>query len=573
MRVASWQPLLPIVITDAVSNITATDADCGGEVLDEGSMPVTARGVCWSIYPSPSLTNSHTNDGTGLGVFSSRLTGLTAGTTYYVRAYATSGVGTEYGNEVTFVPAGVPVTTIENAWATTKTSITSYGWITNNGGSPVTEYGFCYNTTGNPTTSDSVKVVGYTDNVGVRFTGLISGLTPNTLYYVRVYAINAMGTGYSSVAQIRTDADTVNVQISGPSAINWGDIATLTASGANTYLWDTGETTPSISVAPTSQTTYGVTGYDQHGCSGQATHTINVSAVAPTLNTYAPTGVMETEMTARGEILTEGSGTITSHGFCYNTTGNPTISDSVVDYGTYLPSTYDGLIDGLTAGTTYYIRAFATNQSGATGYGQVQTATTKTRQYVASVPFNNPGNPTEDIYKGPSVWSWTPTGGFPPGHEPMFDPDENCWSVPVDDRVGSTGQVFLKGITGLGVYDYDSLPDLLITEMDIKVMQPYPAGYDLVTAYGSELSANLPPIMFHPDWMHVKVVRHSVGILDYYLYDNNGNPMALQTGVQQGNGPTLHNNPPAGFIPLLEAPVPGVTGDILIKNFELYYLV
>ncbi|MCF8364295.1 MAG: DUF3836 domain-containing protein [Bacteroidales bacterium] len=92
----------PTVNTDVVTIITTTTASCGGNVSDEGSAAVTARGVCWSTSPNPTTTNSFTNDGTGTGAFTSNITGLTESTSYYVRAYASNTFGTAYGNEVSF---------------------------------------------------------------------------------------------------------------------------------------------------------------------------------------------------------------------------------------------------------------------------------------------------------------------------------------------------------------------------------------------------------------------------------------------------------------------------------------
>ena len=65
-----------------------------------GAFDVTARGVCWSTSENPTISNSHTTDGSGLGSFTSSITGLTSGETYYVRAYATNSAGTAYGNQV-----------------------------------------------------------------------------------------------------------------------------------------------------------------------------------------------------------------------------------------------------------------------------------------------------------------------------------------------------------------------------------------------------------------------------------------------------------------------------------------
>ena len=90
---------LPTIKNQGVNNITTTTAVAGGEVLSVGGSPVTARGVCWSkTNTSPTLSDNKTVDGTGPGVFTSQLTGLTAGTTCYYRAYATNSAGTVYAD-------------------------------------------------------------------------------------------------------------------------------------------------------------------------------------------------------------------------------------------------------------------------------------------------------------------------------------------------------------------------------------------------------------------------------------------------------------------------------------------
>jgi uncharacterized protein (TIGR02145 family) len=94
----------PEVTTAEVSYITPASAVCGGEVISEGSFPVTEKGVCWSRdhAPTVSVSGSKTLDGTGEGPFTSTIIGLTANTTYHVRAYATNNEGTAYGSEQSF---------------------------------------------------------------------------------------------------------------------------------------------------------------------------------------------------------------------------------------------------------------------------------------------------------------------------------------------------------------------------------------------------------------------------------------------------------------------------------------
>jgi len=105
----------PIVITSEVTEIAETTAECGGTITSDGGATVTARGVCWSTNPTPSVADNKTIDGTGVGSFISSITGLASGTSYYVKAYATNSVGTGYGNTQSFTTAGppAPVTDID----------------------------------------------------------------------------------------------------------------------------------------------------------------------------------------------------------------------------------------------------------------------------------------------------------------------------------------------------------------------------------------------------------------------------------------------------------------------------
>ena len=96
-------PSLAVLTTTAMSGITQTTAVSGGTISYQGASTITARGVCWSTSINPTIANSITSNGTGIGTFTSNLTGLVAGATYYVRAYATNGSGTSYGNQVSFV--------------------------------------------------------------------------------------------------------------------------------------------------------------------------------------------------------------------------------------------------------------------------------------------------------------------------------------------------------------------------------------------------------------------------------------------------------------------------------------
>jgi uncharacterized protein (TIGR02145 family) len=92
----------PTVITQPVSNIGDTFATFGGSVTSDGNSPITARGVCWSTSPNPTINDFRTTNESGIGSFSSNVSTLTHATTYYMRAYATNDVGTAYGHEERF---------------------------------------------------------------------------------------------------------------------------------------------------------------------------------------------------------------------------------------------------------------------------------------------------------------------------------------------------------------------------------------------------------------------------------------------------------------------------------------
>ena len=95
---------LAYVETTAVSDIAETTATSGGNIISDGGAAITARGVCWSTRPNPTTAlSTKTSDGTGIGIFTSRITGLTANTFYYVQAYATNSAGTAYWEERTFL--------------------------------------------------------------------------------------------------------------------------------------------------------------------------------------------------------------------------------------------------------------------------------------------------------------------------------------------------------------------------------------------------------------------------------------------------------------------------------------
>ena len=194
---------IPVLSTAEVCEIRLNTALCGGEISFDGGDSISARGVCWSTAENPTIADSITTEGTGTGSFVSQLEGLTPGTSYYVRAYATNSVGTGYGDVRMFqtendIPA---VNTTEVTEITLKTALCG-GEISFDGGAEVTARGVCWSTAENPTIADSIT----TEGTGTgSFVSQLEGLTPGTSYYVRAYATNSVGTGYGDVRMFTTE--------------------------------------------------------------------------------------------------------------------------------------------------------------------------------------------------------------------------------------------------------------------------------------------------------------------------------------------------------------------------------
>jgi len=199
---------IPVVTTAAISSITQTTAVSGGNVTNDGGSPVTERGVCWSTHTAPATTDSKITSGTGMGIFTSNITGLTGNTKYYVRAFASNDKGTGYGQELSFTSGAVlPSVTTSDPSAASPTTGTGGGTVSSDGGSSVIVRGVCWSTSANPTTANSKT----SDGAGTgTFSSNITGLTANTTYHVRAYATNSVGTAYGTDKQFTTDPLTVN---------------------------------------------------------------------------------------------------------------------------------------------------------------------------------------------------------------------------------------------------------------------------------------------------------------------------------------------------------------------------
>jgi uncharacterized protein (TIGR02145 family) len=185
------------------STITYTSAVSGGTITSNGGATITVSGICWGTSLNPVATGSHTTDGTITGTFPSTMTGLSAGTTYHVRAYATNSAGTGYGNDLSFTTtaATAPVLTTAAITSLTVTTAVSGGTITSNGGATITVSGICWATTSGPVATGSHTTDGTTSGT---FASTMTSLSQGTQYFVRAYATNSVGTAYGNELSFNT---------------------------------------------------------------------------------------------------------------------------------------------------------------------------------------------------------------------------------------------------------------------------------------------------------------------------------------------------------------------------------
>ncbi len=194
------------------------------------------------------------------------------------------------------------------------------------------------------------------------------------------------------------------------------------------------------------------------------------------VKTIGVTGIAISNATLSGEIVDLGEGNITSYGFCYSTSDNPTIADEKEIVSNNLQiGTYEAPVAGLDQNTTYYFRAFAEEGSGGTvSYGGAMSFTTLQGE------INLPTVVTESVYNvtenSASIsGNVTDDGGGTISQKGFcLSPQSN---PTIDDIISDNG-------AGTGQYSHSFLGLLTNTQYYVKAYAQNSEGI----AYGDEMT-------------------------------------------------------------------------------------
>lgn len=351
-------------VTTAVSNVTSTGALFLGEVTDQGASTVTARGFIYSTYSNAKFPK--TSVGGGIGTYQKIISNLVQGTIYYVRSYATNSYGTAYGNEVSFRALAVGDTYqggrvfymenngLKGFIAAPDEFIATKPWQPNYGGNYIatgavnTQLG-----KGRTNTQLITSVLGNVDCAATYCNNLIvngfddwfmPSIEELTIFHDMYYATIPQGVYVSSTELMSDVSQALSIPVfstgiqSSYRTISTNDLK---------YYYPYTKDISYLKVLP-----------------------IREFPSIPEVSTVPVTNITNATATSGCSLINNGGGPVLSYGICWSTSPNPSINDFV---GT-------SQLTGLSANTTYYVRAYATTTSGI-GYGNQQVFTTQPFTY------------------------------------------------------------------------------------------------------------------------------------------------------------------------------------------------
>ncbi len=512
----------PTVATFAVTDPTSADITSNSATLGATIESDPFSGIAGFIYEtgviySATSTNSYPMldwpgviravSTEGVGTFTVPVTGLADNTQYSYRGYAITSLGTFYSSRVsTFTTPALPPVTVPTVTSPTSGSLVITGFpgeisanlggnVTSDGGSPITDRGVVYSVASsndNPFIggSEVIQISGGAGTTGA-FTVSTEILAKDATYSFRAYAINAVGTSYTSeVGTFTTPTDATvtsptHTAVTSSSATLGGNV---TSSGGLTILqrgvvFSPADTNPdpemggldviafaapspgtgvftlsATGLLPATTYSYKAFAYTFLGISYSPLGTFTTSGALATITAPTLTDITATTATLGAEVTDDGAATITERGFIYSPTAansNPMVGDSgviqVIDAGVGL-GPLSANISGLTANTGYTFKAYAINSAGtaySTPYAffttlQSLTVTTSEAVDIAVISARLGGAVSSD-------------GGAPVTEKGVLYSDDPNTELVIDGNDPKLFKVEATGSTGVFTVDVNGL--------------------------------------------------------------------------------------------------------------------
>lgn len=306
--------ILPKITTSQVTSITQNSAFTGGALSNADNSQITAVGVCYStLNEIPTINDNKTVEKINNSNFTSQLSGLNSNTKYFIRAYALSNGEVLYGNVITFntLKGSFPTVLTSTPSSINPTHAISGGAFSTDSGAAITSVGVCVSSINStPTINESQTALQKDINLVDGIFGIrLTNLSPNTQYFTRSFIITNLGTFYGEVISFITKQSGIPV----------------------------------------------------------VTTNYNITFASPNSNIYGAD--------ANGRLISDGGSDIKEVGLCWSyknpipTVENISGNNKTVS-GAPMTDYISGRMLNLIPNTVYYLRAYATNESG-TGYGNI----------------------------------------------------------------------------------------------------------------------------------------------------------------------------------------------------------
>jgi uncharacterized protein (TIGR02145 family) len=425
------QTTTPVVLTGEIVNNIIDTVIVSSQVLSDGNLEITERGVVVSVSSDPTIKDLKFQSGNGIGVFNVKLTSLNPGNLYNYRGYATNKKGTSYGLNKSFnTNVKLPLVTTKAITEIGTKSIRSGGNIISDGGGVIQEKGVCWNLNSNATVKDNILL---DQTIFLDYSSVLNGLTPGTKYFLRAFAKNSSGTAYGDEIMFTTLPPALPVvstfaisQITNESVKSGGNITndgdgsiiqrgvcwsekpnptindrkTLDGSGKGQYV--------SALSGLNASTKYYLRAYATNisGTSyGDEKEFITLLPTLPTITSTLENLDIEFA-TMSGVVTNKGGVNISSIGLCWNTTPGVTILNSQKKEFLNTESFIFNLT-GLTSATTYYYKTYAINSVGIS-YSAEKVFTTYSNPFNNSLQYGSivdiEGNKYRTIQIGGQMW-------------------------------------------------------------------------------------------------------------------------------------------------------------------------